>query len=133
MPNQFWHHACKSCDALEGGRACRRCGADGTFAYWGLSMWEWAAVYRYVYELNPLGPHRPLADKLLTPMRDRCARCGGRTILTVDAHTWRICQDCEGTGGVWTRPEEEIDAARRQVLARWPGATMVWTPHPRNP
>ena len=32
------------------------------FDGWGLSMWEKVAIYRYVYGLNPFGPHRPLAD-----------------------------------------------------------------------
>lgn len=87
-------------------------------------MWEQAARYSYVYGLNPFGPHRPLADRVLAPMRQPCARCRGRAILTVDEKTWRNCLDCEGTGGVWSRPFEEVDAAWRQVVARWPAAVL---------
>jgi hypothetical protein len=126
MPNQYWHHACERCDAIEGGRACRRCGVDGTFAGWGLSMWEAAAVYRYVYELNPFGPHRPFANRVLTPLRERCVQCGGKTILTVDDRVWLTCLGCEGTGGVWMRPTEEVEAVRHQVIERWPGAALPW-------
>lgn len=128
MPNQYWHHACERCDALEGGRTCRRCGADGTFSHWGLSMWESAAIYRYVYELNPIGPHRPLANALLGSIRHQCVGCRGRAIVSVSETEWRWCGDCEGTGGVWTRETEEIEAVRCEVLARWPDAGLTWSP-----
>ena len=128
MPNQYWHHACERCDVREGGRACRRCGADGAFAYWSLSMFESAAVYRYVYELNPFGPHRKLASALLESIRIRCVRCAGRTILTVDENTWRTCPECEGTGGVWNRSIEDVEAMRRRVIESWPASAMPWRP-----
>ena len=96
------------------------------FDGWRLSMWEAARVYHYVYGLNPLGPHRPLANSLFAGMRDRCVRCGGRRILTLDGETWRDCPACEGTGGVWNGSFEEVDAVRRRVVARWPEASLPW-------
>lgn len=111
---------------------CRRCGADGTFEHWGLSMWEWAAVYRYVHELNPFGPHRKFADTLLRPMRELCRGCGGRAIVTLSEAEWRWCLTCEGTGGVWIVAPEDVEAMRRQVLECWPAAAMRWAPHPRH-
>ena len=67
------------------------CGACGVFVGWRPSMWEAAAVYHNVYRLNPFGPHRPFADRLLGRMRETCVRCGGHTVLTVDEETWRNC------------------------------------------
>ena len=128
MPNQYWRHVCDRCDALEGGRACRRCGADGTFSHWGLSMWESAAVYRYVYELNPFGSHRPLSNALLNPMREHCVGCGGRAIVSVGETEWQWCGDCEGTGGVWIRALEEVEAAKQAVLNEYPAAALPWAP-----
>lgn len=89
-------------------------------------MWEAARSYHYVYGLNPMGPHRPLADRLFRGMRDRCVRCGGRAVLTLDEKAWRACLTCEGTGGVWNRPSDEVDAVWRQIVARWPGAALSW-------
>ena len=124
MPNRFWRHHCRGREAIEGSPRCATCGAHGAFAGWQLSMWEKAARYHYVYDLSPFGPHRSLADRLLAPLRELCARCGGRAILTLDKETWRECPACEGTGGLWTRPWDEVDAAWRQVVARWPGAVI---------
>ncbi len=126
MPNRLWRHVCGRGEVVEGSPRCGRCGAPGVFDGWRLSMWEAARVYHYVYDLNPMGPHRPLADRLFAPMRERCVRCGGRRILTVDEETWRDCPTCEGTGGVWSRPVDEVDAVRRRVVARWPEAALRW-------
>jgi hypothetical protein len=78
-------------------------------------------AYTLVYNLKPRGAHRAFADRLFAPMRDWCARCQGRAILS-DEHTWGFCPACEGTGGVWNRSEAEIGAAWRDVVARWPDA-----------
>jgi hypothetical protein len=127
MPNRMWHHNCRGRDVLEGSVRCDACGSHGTFDGWRLSMWEAARVYQYVYGLNPFGPHRQLADRLLAPLRDTCVRCGGRTILTIDEQRWRDCPLCEGTGGVWNRPFQGVDAVWRRVVAEWPGAPLPWT------
>ena len=124
MPNRFWRHICGGREATEGSPRCATCGAHGAFAGWQLSMWEHAARYSYVYGLNPFGPHRPLADRVLAPMRQRCSRCGGRAIVTLDKETWIDCPACEGTGGVWNRPFEEVDAVWRRVVAEWPAAVL---------
>ena len=126
MPNRLWRHTCGDFDGLSGSPQCSRCGALGTFDGWHLSMWEAAGVYHYVYELNPFGPHRPFAYRLLSPMRDQCVRCGGRAVLTIDEDTWSACPTCEGTGGVWNRSPAEVEAVRREVVARWPGAPLPW-------
>ena len=120
MPHPSWRHVCKVGEVVRGSPECAACGNTGEFNGWLLSTWEGMAVYRYVYGLNPIGPHRPFADRLFAEMRDRCVRCRGRTVLTVgDGSAWRRCPTCEGTGGVWNRPVEEVEAARQRVAARW--------------
>jgi hypothetical protein len=135
MPHPVWFHVCAEGSEVYSGspEPCGTCGVPGVFDGWALSMWEQVARYRYTYGLNPFGPHRPLADELLVPMRDLCLRCGGRAVLTAgDGTTWRDCPACEGTGGVWNRPFEEVDAAWREVVARWPDAVMRDPPRPRR-
>ncbi len=111
---------------VEGSPQCATCGGRGAFDAWRLSMWEAARVYHYVYGLNPIGPHRALADRLFRGMRDPCVRCGGRAVLTLDERRWRACLTCEGTGGVWNRSPDEVGAVWRQIVARWPGAALPW-------
>jgi hypothetical protein len=111
MPQPFWRHVCEGGEVLLSTPECHTCGAEGVFDGWRLAMWEAMAVYRYVYRLNPMGAHRPLADRLFAGMRDPCVRCGGRAVLTLgDGSAWSTCATCEGTGGVWNRPFEEVDA-----------------------
>jgi len=87
------------------------------------------ARYQYVYALKPMGPHRPLADAVFSGMRETCSTCAGDGILTVDGGVrWRSCPACEGTGGRWTRPDEEVEAARRAVLECHPDAAATPTP-----
>src|SRR5713226_7659948 len=117
MPNRLWRHVCSGHDVVEGSPRCRTCGVRGVFDGWYLSMWEAARLYHYVYGLNPMGPHRQLADRLFAGMRDRCVRCGGRKVLTLDEETWHDCPACEGTGGIWNRSPDEVDAVWRQVVA----------------
>ena len=126
MPNGMWRHVCGGCVVVQGSPQCAVCGTCGVFDGWRLSMWEAARLYQYVYGLSPMGPHRALADSVFAGMRDRCARCGGGKILTLDEETWRDCPACEGTGGVWNRPPDEVAAVRRQVVAQWPGAASLW-------
>ncbi len=73
-----------------------------------------------------MGPHRPLADALFAGMRDRCARCGGRKVRTLNEDTWRDCPACEGTGSVWNCAVDEVEAVQRRVVAEWPGAAPAW-------
>src|SRR5512146_1618637 len=96
------------------------------------AMWEAVAIYQYVYDLPPMGPHRPLADRLLWPLRTLCVRCHGHGILTLDLNSWCACPSCEGTGGIWNRSMEEGEAVRRQVLASSP-ASQPAPPRLRQP
>jgi hypothetical protein len=126
MPHPTWRHECKTGEVVQGTRDCSACGSIAHFDGWRLSMWEAMAVYRYVFDLNPIGPHRPFADQVFTGMRSPCIRCRGRTVLTRGNGTaWCSCPDCEGTGGIWNCSTDAVEAARRDVLARWPGAELT--------
>ena len=134
MPQPFWRHVCDGREVLRVSPECRMCGRRGVFDGWRLKWWETLAVYHYVYGLNPMGPHRAIADQLFAGMRDPCVRCGGRAVLTLgDGSAWRACPDCEATGGFWNRPFEEVDAVWRQVVARWPGPATLEPAMPTRP
>ena len=126
MPYRLWRHVCEGGGVLHTSPQCGTCGGRGVFDGWRLGMWEAMRIYLYVYGLNPMGPHRPLADELLVPMRELCARCGGRAVLTIDEDTWSACPTCEGTGGIWSRPFADVNAAWRLVVAQWPQAVLPW-------
>ena len=99
---------------------------DGTFEGWGRGgTIEAMAMYMAVYQLSPLGPHRPLADKLLGPLRTKCTTCDGNGLLGTERDTNpRECSHCEGTGGFWNCTDAELAAAYAQVLEAYPDARV---------
>ncbi len=130
MPHAMWRHSC--CPAGTGSSstpACGACGQPGVFDGWHLSMHEMMACYQYVYGVKPLGPHRPLTDQLLGPMRQRCSNCAGNGICSLSADGWRGCAACEGTGGVWTGTALQLEAAYREILRNFPNAAARGRPH----
>jgi hypothetical protein len=92
-------------------------------------MHEAMAVYQYVYGLKPIGPHRPVADELMTPLRVICGMCTGTGLRpSVEGEWWSLCPYCEGTQGVWRSNPEEVEARRREVLRRFPDAKVAHSP-----
>jgi hypothetical protein len=74
MPQRMWDHS-HCCGAFQSGSPeCNDGGTRGRFTGWHLTMHESMARYQYVYGLKPIGPHRRLADELLTPLRVKCPR-----------------------------------------------------------
>ncbi len=123
MPIQFWRHNCRGTGVLAGAELCTTCGVQGEFDGWRLSRLESMACFQYVYGIKPLGPHRELAGRLFKGMRTGCERCSGRGLLNGEGGaSWRACPQCEGTGGHWNRPLDEVDAALAQVLEAFPDA-----------
>ncbi len=124
MPYRMWRHRCRCTRGVYWTTqpACASCGVAGRPDGWHLTMYEKMACYQYVYGLKPMGPHRALADKLLTGLRSSCGRCKGRGILSRGHASWRLCPGCEGTGGAWTVPDEVVQRARAAVLAQYPEA-----------
>jgi hypothetical protein len=108
---------------------CPRCRRRRAFRGWRLTMYEAMARYQYVYGLKPIGPHRPLADRLLTPLRLACPRCDAIGVTRHDDGSgWRLCPDCEGTGGAWIGAEEDLQAAYAQILAAFPESAAPEAP-----
>src|SRR2546425_8513597 len=105
---------------------CHACGSRGTFEGWRLGTWEAMRLYYHVFGVNPIGPHRPLADQVFAPMRDPCIRCGGRAGVRLPSGAWSRCPACEGPGGVGDRPFHEGDAAGGGGGGQGPGAAVPW-------
>jgi hypothetical protein len=81
------------------------------------------ARYQYVYGLKPIGPHYPLAGKLLTPLRVNCPRCDYAGILNYDeGEKCGACPVCEGTGGFWGAPDDVVEALRKSIIDKFPDA-----------
>ena len=126
MPCQYWSHLCGIECTLLPTPVCCACGAKGEVVGWALRADECIGQYQYVYGLKPFGPHRKRIDALLTVMRVSCWGCHGMGIITVEGGgSWRICYECEGTGGFWSRSTEDVDAARRAILEEYPEAAAA--------
>lgn len=114
------------CDGTEKrmsqGEPCPKCGKPGQPARWVLTMHEAMARYQYVTGLKPVGPHRPMADEVIGPLRDLCMSCAGHGLCMRGADDWRLCPDCEGTGAYWTVKEYRIRRALKRILKRFPEA-----------
>jgi hypothetical protein len=123
MPHPLWRHTCGGTHLLIRSPICSTCGNEGEFHGWRLSVHESMARYQYVYGLKPIGPHRQVADDLLFDLRAPCPRCLWDGIITVEGGgTWRMCPVCEGTGGFWTPPDEQVEAVRQEILKQFPDA-----------
>ena len=94
MPYPFWTHPCCKPGESDPEPICGVCGQPGNFHGWYLIMPEGMARYQYIYELAPLGPHRPLADRLFEGTRRPCEACGGRGVLTLSETRCAACLDC---------------------------------------
>jgi len=89
-------------------------------------MHERMARYQAVYGLKPIGPHRPMADKLLGGKRADCDECDRQGFVARDdGRGWLTCRACEGTGRTWACSPEEVKATRRTILERFPDAEAV--------
>ena len=104
---------------------CPMCKLPSEYIGWTINNNERMACYQYVYGLKPLGPHRPLADRLLANTRARCYDCRGTGITISERPAGRRpCPHCEGTGGFLAIPQGEFDALRQRVLDAFPDAEV---------
>lgn len=123
MPIKMWRHdggslSSRDCDQSQDG-----CRERNVCVGWHFGMHENMARYQYSYGLKPIGPHRRMADLVLTPLRRPCVRCEGRGILDLDGGaSWSACPACEGTGGIWSVSEAEFAAVRGSILNAHPDA-----------
>ena len=128
MPYPFWTHPCCGLGASDPSPNCKECGEPGNFEGWFIVTEEVMARYQYVFELAPLGPHRPLADRVFAGTRCWCEACRGRGILTLSEERCSICPHCEGTGGFWLISWQEIEERRASVLEEYPEAAAPCEP-----
>ena len=129
MPISLWLHECVDGHTVSKIRDCPDCSERAEFVGLAFEVHQSMAVYQYVYGLKPVGMHRLLAERLFAGMRDRCARCsGGGVIGDAPRSRWRVCPQCEGTGGFWNRSPDEIDAVRRRIIKEYPDAEARWAP-----
>lgn len=91
------------------------------------------AHYQALYGLKPVGPHRNLADKLLSNITETCSTCGGTGLYgTYGGLGWRVCPTCHGLGVAYRISLDALQTLRQQVLAQYPDAGPEnWMPgHP---
>jgi hypothetical protein len=86
------------------------------------------ARYQSQYGLKPIGPHRPMADRLLTSLSDKCKMCDGRGLRDRNEGS-EVCKTCRGLGAFFTRPALEIHALRQRILSAYPDAAAEPVPN----
>jgi hypothetical protein len=106
----------------------------------GLSSWakpvgrlEYMARYQSLTGLAPIGPHRPLADKLLKNTTCICFVCKGTGLQETDGKMGRlVCPKCHGLGKTYSITLDELQALRKKIFDQFPFAAQKnWKPgHP---
>ncbi len=118
MARQFWTFNCREqCTQVE--PHCSRCGRDGSYVGWSLSVVEMMCDYSRFYRWAPYGDHRKIADQVMDPVTGSCQDCDGNGIQA-DAcdRGFDSCGNCEGTGRIRLCSAEEFERRRQEVIAR---------------
>ena len=135
MARAIWEHACRVTGRTKQGDErwrCFRCRERARLAGVSYSMVERMGRYSRCYGLAPLGPHRLLADGLLSEIRGvKCEPCGGTGDRIVGEEDVRDCWPCAGTG---IAPEcwDEIARVRARVIEAYPASARPYPPE-RSP
>jgi hypothetical protein len=127
MPHKTWTHFCDVSQAIvqTGSEVCRSCGNRGEYTGWGYSMHEAMWAYQQQTGLKPVGPHRPLADRLFSSRLVACEACHGKGLHDVNhGEGWELCPRCKGAGYLFDGTAEEFKAIRQEVLSRFPDADV---------
>lgn len=135
MPHKVWTHRCgrhKTAVQL-GTESCPYCGQVGEYTGWGYSMVEAMGAYQYRTGIKPVGPHRPLADRLFQPYMKKCDHCKGSGLLDVrSGESWAQCPSCGGNCCVFTGTAQEWAALHDQVAGEFPDALVPTSTHPEE-
>jgi hypothetical protein len=84
-------------------------------------MIEAMGAYQKRTGLKPIGAHRALADNILSPHMEVCARCNGKGLVDIeDGEDWKICPTCGGEQYLFRESKEEFDAIRSKILLAFP-------------
>ncbi len=106
---------------------CAAHGGEGIFVGWLPSGTDRKVQFVRVYGLAPRGEALQLAPELLEPLRRSCLVCRGSGWFGEEGDDAPVvCPGCDGTGGFWTRPIEEVAVARDQVLRLNPELATGW-------
>jgi Zn finger protein HypA/HybF involved in hydrogenase expression len=126
MPQRLWKHNCPDNKSLlfMGTEICEQCGQKGIYIGWHYGMYERMSVYQRVTGLKPVGPHRPMAHKLLSPLLCHCVQCKGEGLINnAIEDDYDHCPECDGKG--YYVPEgmyPEFQKLRLQILEIYPEA-----------
>ena len=134
MPHKVYAHACGHGYRLAA--ICPRCGHPGVRDGWDSDTLDQQAAYARSHGLQPIGPHRKLADAVFEGAFRECPDCHFRGFLPVDEHHCRPCDRCDTCGSVPSVPPEDLAEMRAKVLAKFPdsghGPVPVLGPFARN-
>ena len=118
MAHQAWSFDClERCSQLQ--PHCIRCGRQGTYAGWSLSVVEMQCQYVGFFRWVPYGGHRLVADEVMAPITGKCRECDGAGIHAEPCDRgFDQCTTCGGTGRVRVCSDEEFERRRQEVIAR---------------
>jgi hypothetical protein len=90
---------------------------------WHNGRFELMAWYQKLQGLKPIGPHRPLADRLFKSAFRLCEPCQSRGYFdAVGGRSFVVCEKCGGAGYYSIISTEERAELRAQVFAEFPEA-----------
>ena len=131
MARAVWEHACPATGQTKQRDerwTCFRCRQRAGLASVRYSMIEQMGKYSRCYGLGSVGPHRPLADKLLKEVAViTCEPCAGTGDRIVGDEDVRNCWPCAGTG---IAPEswDAVARVRAHVIEAYPESARPYPP-----
>ena len=125
MPRPMWKHTCSKSGSRcwLGTPTCGTCREHGVYDGWQPTMHEAMAQYQTLYRVKPIGCHRRMTDELFASVRATCQACNGHGLRDAeDRRRWQRCHACRGLGSVFSKPANDIEALRKQILSAYPEA-----------
>lgn len=125
MPATDWSKRCSCRD--RGFRnanscACPTCGAIAAET-WTLRRHEAMAQYQRLFRLKPVGPHRPMLERVLRQRIRTYTNCGTSGFRARNYAYPCLCDECDALGARWHTAPHVADAARETILAMYPDAS----------
>jgi hypothetical protein len=113
-----WEHTCSFDGTFQKMPTpiCERCGRTGRYSH---SVIEMMARYVRLHGVPPIGPHRPLADRLFKYATGLCPECRGTEEVRESTGTVRECSACV-MGEVVLKSESEMEVIRAQLREQFP-------------
>jgi hypothetical protein len=124
MPQRIWMHTCRDGRTVGRGSPGRcSCGAEEAYDGWHNTQYEAMAWYQKRYGVKPIGPHRPLTDRLFSDATRECSECAGHGYHNIgQGKSYRVCTSCGGAGRILVISDEDRSARRSAILAEFPDA-----------